>query len=398
MNPHGIRIGRVLGIDVLADRSWILVFLLVTWNLTEVFVQGHPAWGFGPSVLLATVASLLFFASILVHEFAHALAARGWGMQVRSITLFLFGGVSNLEHEPPSPAAEFWMAIAGPFASFALGVGFVFVWILFGHTASSEHGLAIVLTQLDPLSTLLLWLGPVNVVIGVFNLVPGFPLDGGRVLRALLWALTRDLNKATRWASAVGQAIGWTFVVAGMAALFGVHVPFVGAGPVAGLWFACIGWFLASAAQRSYQSLLVHGMLQGVPVWRLMRVIGPAITAETTVGHAASDAFLRSGERALPVLDDGRFVGLVSVTDLRAVPRDQWHTVPIRAVMTPSHRLVTTAPDEGLEAALRKLGARPIHQLPVMREGRLVGMLQTRDVARWVELHVQPPLGHATSH
>jgi Zn-dependent protease/CBS domain-containing protein len=392
MNPHGVRLGRVAGIDVVADRSWALIFLLVTWNLTEVFLRSHASWGFGASSGLAVVAALLFFGSILVHELAHALVARRLGIPVRSITLFLFGGVSNIEREPPSPAAEFWMAIVGPVTSFALGGIFLSAWVLIARPAAG-WGVGIGLAGLGPLSTLLLWLGPVNVTIGVFNLVPGFPLDGGRVLRAALWGITHDLRRATRWASAVGQVIGWSFVLAGVTALFGVPVRFIGQGPIAGLWAAFIGWFLASAAARTYQGLLVHDALEGVPVWRLMRTAVPSASPDANVGDVIRDAFIGSDERALAVMDPaGRLVGVLAITDLRRAPRERWDSVPVRDLMTPVDHLVVTTPDEDVAAALRRLEERGVHQLPVVDKGRLAGMLRAGDVLRWVELSVHPPI------
>jgi Zn-dependent protease/CBS domain-containing protein len=392
MNPHGIRLGRVARIHVVADHSWVLIFLLVTWNLTEVFLRSHPSWGLGASFGLAVVAAFLFFGSIVVHEFAHAFVARRLGIPVRSITLFLFGGVSNTEREPPSPAAEFWMAIVGPLTSFALGVIFLSAWVLIAHPAS-RWAVAAGFAGLGPLSTVLLWLGPVNVTIGAFNLVPGFPLDGGRVLRAALWGITHDLRKATRWASAVGQVIGWSFVLAGVTALFGERVPFIGQGPVAGLWAAFIGWFLAWAAARSYQGLLVHDALDGVRVWRLMRPVGPAAAPDASVGDVIRHAFIGAEERALAVTDPtGHLVGILSVTDLRRLPRERWDSVPVRALMTPVDHLAITTPEEDIAAALRRLEERDVLQLPVVDNGRLAGMLQAGDVLGWVELSVRPPL------
>ena len=400
MNSRGLRIGRLFGVDLLADRSWVIVFLLVTWNLTVLFLDQHPGWGFGESVGLALVAALLFFGSIVVHEFAHALVAKGFGIPVRSITLFLFGGVSNIEREPPSPAAEFWMAIVGPITSFALGAGFLALWVAFARAASVDMGVGLALGNLGVLSTLLLWLGPVNIVIGLFNLVPGFPLDGGRVLRALLWWGTRDLHKATRWAANVGQVIGWTFVIAGIATAFGVRTPFVGGGMLSGLWLAFIGWFLANAARSSYQGLLVHEALDGVPVKRIMRPAGPTITADATMRQAARDGFLASDAHALAVLDGGACVGILSITDMRRVPRERWATSTVREVMTPLERLAVTEPDESLSAAARRLGERGVQQLPVVYTGRLVGMLEARDVTRWIELQVSSTTrrDHAPTH
>jgi Zn-dependent protease/CBS domain-containing protein len=330
----------------------------------------------------------LFLGCILLHELAPSLVARRYGLRVRSITLFLFGGVSNIEREPPSPAAELLMAIVGPITSILLGFGILAVWVAFARAASVDVGVGLALGNLGALSTLLLWLGPVNVVIGLFNLVPGFPLDGGRVLRALLWWATGDLHKATRWAGGVGQAIGWSFVAAGVAVAFGLHLPLIGSGLLGGLWFAFIGWYLAGAARSSYQGLLVHEALEGETVGHLMRPAGPSVEARGSVTTAARDGFLQSDARALPVIEGGAFVGLLSVTDLRRIPREQWAATSVGAIMTPLARVAVTTPGESLSAAMRRLGDVDVHQLPVVSDGRLVGMLSAQDVARWLQLRV----------
>jgi len=202
----GVHIGRIFGINVRIDWSWIFIFLLVTWSLAiGVFPSWHPEWSLSLSWTVAIAASILFFASILAHELAHSLVAKMRGLPVRRITLFLFGGVSNLEREPPSPKTEFFIAIVGPITSVALGLIFL---LMGGLSIGGIQNLAAepseMLSQLNPLTTLLLWLGSVNILIGLFNLVPGFPLDGGRILRSLVWMATGSLRKATRWASGAG--------------------------------------------------------------------------------------------------------------------------------------------------------------------------------------------------
>lgn len=252
------RIGRLFGIDVGVDRSWGIVFALMAWNLTAVFHGWHPTWALLACCILALFAVLLFFASVLAHEFAHALVARSFGMSVRDIRLFLFGGVSNIEREPSSPGAEFWMAIAGPLTSFGLGVAFVALAAATLSVPPSEASDPVhVLSGLGPISTLFLWLGPVNVIVGVFNLLPGFPLDGGRVLRAILWKASGDLRRATLAATIGGRTLGWTFLLMGLAMVFGATLPVFGGGAGSGVWLTFVGWFLSSAASRSSDALAV---------------------------------------------------------------------------------------------------------------------------------------------
>jgi Zn-dependent protease/CBS domain-containing protein len=391
---RGVRIGRVFGIDIAFDPSWIFIVLLMTWSLTVAFSRWHPQWGLGVSVFVALVAALLFFASVLLHELAHSLVARRFGVPVRSITLFLFGGVSNIEREPPSPKAEFLTAVVGPLTSIGLGVALLAIGSLATRTSSSfvedpSAGLA----ALGPGETVLMWLGPINILVGVFNLIPGFPLDGGRILRSAIWAWTHDLHVATRWASAVGQAIGWALVFLGVAMAFGARIPFLGGGLVSGLWLAFIGWFLSSAASASWRSQLVHEVLEGLSVTRLMRSPARAVPASADVATFVQEWLMRSDEHAFPVVDDaGKVVGLVTMRDVRGVPREAWSGVLVARIMTPVERLVTTSPREGVAEALDKLTRAGVSQLPVFDGGTLVGMLLRSDIARWIELHAQPPV------
>jgi CBS domain-containing protein len=236
-----------------------------------------------------------------------------------------------------------------------------------------------------------MWLGPINILVGVFNLIPGFPLDGGRVLRSAIWAATGDLHAATRWASAVGQAIGWFFILLGVAIAFGANVPFFGRGIVSGLWLAFIGWFLSAAAAQTWRRHLVQELLGGLSVSRLMRTSGPTVPPGTPIAAFVSDWLTRGDERAFPIVgDDGRLLGVASLADVRVAPRDAWETTPLSAVMTPRERLVTVAPRDDLAQAHEKMVRADVGQLPVLDGDRLVGMLLRRDVARWIELHAQP--------
>jgi Zn-dependent protease/CBS domain-containing protein len=382
-----VRIGKLFGIDVALDYSWVFVFLLMSANLTVLFESWHPTWSMGASAFLAVVAALLFFASVLLHEMAHALVARAFGMTVREIRLFLFGGVSNIEREPSSPKAEFWMAIVGPLTSFAIGALLVFVAGATLTDIDAEKPWES-LSRLSPLSTLLLWLGPLNVIVGLFNLTPGFPLDGGRVLRAAIWWFTGDLHVATFAASTIGRVIGWCFVASGIAMAFGAHLPVFGQGAASGIWLAFIGWFLSSAADRSFGSLLVEEALDGVVVSELMGPAQAGVPQETTVRMLVDGWFSRAGDTCLPVVANGDFVGLVSLGDLRKYPRETWQAVTVGQLMTPAARLPSLAPSDIASRALRMLADAGTDSLPVRLDGRVVGMLSRTAVARWLELHI----------
>jgi Zn-dependent protease/CBS domain-containing protein len=383
----GLRLGRLFGISINIDWSWLLIFFLVTWNLATSFAQIHPAWEPALTWGLGIVAALLFFASVLAHELAHALVAKAQNIPVRNITLFLFGGVSNLEQDPPSPRAEFLMAIVGPITSIVLGVIFLLAAGLgvgaMGNVATNPAALA---SRLDPLTTLLMWLGPINLILGIFNLVPGFPLDGGRVLRSILWAATKNLRTATRWASWIGQAIAWLMIVGGIAMIFGTRLPFFGSGVVGGVWLAVIGWFLSNAAVQSYQQLVIHDMLEGVPVTRLMRTNVPAVAPSMSISTLVDNYILHSDERAFPVLEGDRPVGLVTLDDVRKVARDAWDTTTVGEIMTPSDRLAVVTPQQDAAAALDKLIQRDVRQVPVMLDGHVIGMVRRRDIVRWLQL------------
>jgi Zn-dependent protease/CBS domain-containing protein len=384
----GIRVGRLFGVNIFLDWSWIFIFLLVTWNLAAgVFPSLHPDWSPALYWGLGLVASLLFFASVLAHELAHAVVAQARGLPVRRITLFIFGGVANIESEPGSPATEFLIAIAGPLASLVLGVLFTAAGLLFSGSALAGAGtVADALARLGPLATMLLWLGPLNIVLAVFNLVPGFPLDGGRVLRSVLWAATGSLRQATRWAAWVGQAVAWLFILAGVAMIFGVRIPFFGTGLISGLWLAFIGWFLNTAAVQSYQRIVVEDMLDGVPVARLMRSQAPTVAPNLPLSRLVDDYLLKTDERAFPVVDGDQLAGLVCLEDVRRVPRTEWETTPVSQIMTPASKLELVSPREDATQALQKLGRRDVRQMPVVQDGRVVGMLRRRDVLRWLQL------------
>jgi Zn-dependent protease/CBS domain-containing protein len=389
---RGVRIGRVLGIDLAIDQSWLIIAVLMTWSLTLGFQRWHPAWTFAACVATAALAAVLFFVSVVLHELAHSVVARSFGVPVHRITLFLFGGVSNIEREPPSAKAEFLTAVVGPLTSIVLGLVLIAI-------ASRAAGLPAdaaadpyrALSSLGPAATLLLWLGPINIIVGLFNLVPGFPLDGGRILRAAIWGITGDLHRATRIASACGQAIGWLFVLLGVAMVFGASVPFFGRGLVPGLWLAFIGWFLTSAAAQSYKRLVVHEILEGLTVSRLMRPPGAVVPTTASVEALVHDWLMRTEERAFPVVaDERRLVGLVTLSDVRRARREAWPEAPVTSIMTPAADLIVASPREDLAEALDKLARADVSQLPVVEEDRLVGVLYRRDVARWIELHVHP--------
>jgi Zn-dependent protease/CBS domain-containing protein len=381
----GFRLGRIAGVEVRIDWSLAIIFWLIVVNLgAGLFPARHPTWSPALSWSVAVVAAVLFFLSILAHEMAHALVGRSHGVSVAGITLFLFGGVARLSGEPKSARSEFLIAIVGPVTSFVIAALSIAGAAALGH-AGLNHVPA--LSALGPAATVLLWLGTTNVMLGAFNLLPGFPLDGGRVLRALLWKITGDVGRATRGATAVGRLIAWLLIFAGVTMAFGTRLPVLGGGLSQGLWLVLIGWFLNNAARSSRAQQAVTEILGDVPVANLMRTRGTAVDAELSVGALVERFFMPGDQRCFPVLAGGDFAGLVCLADLRKIPRDTWNTTPVRHIMTPADALAATRPDERAIDALGRLASRDVDQLPVIDQGQLVGMIRRADLLRWIELH-----------
>ncbi len=384
----GIRIARIFGINIYIDWSWMFIFLLLTWSLATGFGQFNTAWSSALNWGIALLAALLFFVSVLAHELAHSLMAKAQKIPVHNITLFLFGGVSNIQQNPRSPRAEFLMVIVGPLTSIVLGILFL---IGFATTAGPQASTSIepraLFEQLSPLSTLLLWLGQINILLGLFNLIPGFPLDGGRVLRSILWGSTGDFRKGTRWAAIVGQAFAWLLILTGIAMAFGIQVPIFGSGVVGGIWLAFVGWFLSNAATRSLQQVQVEDILDGVTAERLMRADVPTVVPNTTVNDLIQNYIMATDERAFPVMEGDRMVGLVTMEDVREIESNDRDSFTVGEIMTPAEELVTVASHEEAADALRKLIRRDVRQVPVLRNGMLVGMVRRRDIMHWLQLH-----------
>lgn len=384
---RGVSLGRVAGAEIRVDASVLVIVALITWNLGVALSRWHPSWGMPGAIAVGLLGALAYLASILLHELAHTAVARTHGVRVPTITLWLFGGVASFEREPPSPSAEFLTAIVGPLTSALLGAAFLVLGALqlaprldlYGDTATA-------VATLGPTSSILLWLGPVNLALAVFNLLPAFPLDGGRVLRAALWAIGHDLSRATRAAARIGQALGWTLVALGIAAALGVPVPLLGGGPFAGLWIALLGWFLAAAAMRSGEIAIATLLLRGVPASRLMRIETLAVPSDASLQAVVDTRWIRSDEATFPVVDGERFLGRISRSALGAVRTSRWPTTRVVDVMTRGGE-IAARPWEDCAEAFERMVREERTELPVVdAEGALAGVLHLRDLARWVAL------------
>lgn len=369
--PGSFRIARILGIDVRVHLSWVLIFLLVTFSLADqVFPFTYPTWSQQKTIIVAVITALLFFGSVVVHEFAHALVARRFKMSVSSITLFLLGGVASLTREPPSAKAEFSMAIAGPATSLAIGAVALALSQLV--TDSLDR-----VPSLQPVEAVAGYLGYVNVAVAVFNLIPGFPLDGGRVLRSIIWGVRRDRATATRIAARGGQVV---------AALFAIWAAYrVFTGDTGGLWMGLIAYFLYGAATQTLDQERVASAVGGARVAQLMTTDHISVPRSTSIGTLVRDHLLPNNLRAVPVVDSGAFAGLVTINDLRKVEQEQWPTTPISEVMAPATDVPVVAPNDPLTVALDRFGP-DLPLLPVVENGVLRGVLHRDSVLGYVRM------------
>jgi len=388
VSSAGIGLGRIFGVSVRIDWSLLIIFALVLFELgARVFPNWHPEWSATLVWAMAAATAVLFFGSVLVHELAHAVVAKAQDIPVHGITLFLFGGYTQLEAEPASPKAEFWMAIVGPIVSVLIGVAATVAGVALiseplqsAAQAGDPQALQAAFAAAGPGATLLLWLGPINLILGLFNIIPGFPLDGGRVLRAIIWAATGDLRKATRWASRVGQAFAWALMAFGVINFFsGVWL--------GGLWLLLIGWFLNHAARTSYQQLLIRQALEQVPIHQVMRSSFATVPPTLVVDEFVRDLALASEQELFPVELGDQLLGTVSIDDVRGVPRERWPVTTVEQIMTPVAQLPALPPDAGAERALQELANRDVDQLVILEGRKLLGFVRRGDLVRWIDFH-----------
>jgi Zn-dependent protease/predicted transcriptional regulator len=334
------------------------------------------------------VASLLFFASVLAHELAHSVVARAHNVPVQSITLFLFGGVASIQREPPTPRAEFLIAAAGP--GMSLLIGALMLAVAFGSVAL--YGMPVtpgnIVTGLSPAATLSFWLGSINLILAIFNLIPGFPLDGGRVLRSILWAIMKNMRRATRIAAFIGRLIGLLMITGGIAMALGFRLPLLGTGVFNGIWLALIGWFLNNASVQSYQQVALQDMLSGVPVSQVMHTNSVTVDPQWSLANLTWLPVQQKEDTAFPVVEEDRLVGMVTFEDARRVPERDWNVTTVGDIMTSGPRLVTVSPDDDTASAMEKLMMRDVRLLPVVADGaQFIGILGRRDILRWLKAH-----------
>jgi len=364
MNRQGISLGRVLGIPIVLDYSWFLIFALVAWTLASgYFPSEFKNWPTAEYWLVGIATAIVFFLSVVLHELGHSVAAQHYGIPVSSIKLFVFGGVSQIETEPPSARVEFLMAVVGPLVSFVLAGVFA--------------GLGVAFASVAALLALAKYLAYINGALGLFNLIPGFPLDGGRVFRAIVWGLTNNLRRATVIAANLGRFIGFLFI------LFGVYQVFTG-NFVNGLWIGFIGWFLESAAMSQVQQQKLQDLLAGRRVSQAMSTNYTSVLPDTTIQTLVDRHVLGNGQRSFMVEEGDKVAGLLTLRDIKELPRAEWPATTAAQAMIPLAQVRRILPNEELWAAIEEMNHDGVNQLPVMTDGHIEGMLRREDIISYL--------------
>jgi len=367
-----MRIGKILGIPIFLHPTWVIIFAGITYSLALQFAQEHPGWTPAQHWTVGVFTSVLFFASLLFHELAHSVVAQHYKIRVLSITLFIFGGVASIERDPSKATQEFNIAIAGPLAS--------------GFLAGLFFGLVKFFPTNETVATLSDWLWKTNLMLAVFNLLPGFPLDGGRIFRAIVWGATKNFSRATRVAGTTGRLIAYAMILLGGFAVFKGVV-------VYGLWSVFVGFFLLNAAQESVAQLAVRETLSGLHAADVMSHEVPTVGRAISLEDYGAEV-LRTGRRCHLVITDDRLVGMMNVHTLNSVPRDEWAHNSVQAVMIPRERILWATPDEPLLGLLERLLSADINQMPIVSgsgdgAAQIIGMVSRDSILRVMQTRTE---------
>jgi Zn-dependent protease/predicted transcriptional regulator len=363
----GIPLGRIFGIPIYLHASWFIIFLLITLSLRTQFTSQHPGWTSAQHWTLGVVTSVLFFASVVFHELSHSVVAMHYRIPVRSITLFVFGGLARIGRDASSAGQEVNIAIAGPISSLFLAGCF---WLV-AHFSRGN----------DMVSAASGWLWQINGLLALFNLLPGFPLDGGRILRGVAWGVTGNFARATQIASRAGRLLAYLMI------FYGIWQALNG-NPIGGLWTAFIGWFLLSAAQESDTQVAIRNTLTGVRAEDIMSRDIPTVSRDMSVQEYVHEV-LRTGRRCHIVTGAGTPVGLITMHGARMVPRDEWANTSIQAIMLPIDRIHSAAPEEPVLGVLERMQNEDVNQMPVISEGRIMGMIARDTILRLLQTRLQ---------
>jgi Zn-dependent protease/predicted transcriptional regulator len=372
----GYRIGSLGGFDVYINVSWLIAIVLITFSTaTGWFPSVYPGQSTITYFLLGFFSAILLFVSVLLHEFAHSLVARARGINVKYIVLFIFGGVSTFEQEAKTPGTEFLVAIVGPLTSLLIGaVAFLLLLPLRGRPSAA--------------TAILSYLVIVNILLGIFNLIPGFPLDGGRVLRGIIWRIVGNIRTATNVTTIVGQVIAYLFILAGIWLLFTNAL-------LTGVWLGFIGWFMLNAAQSMRAQVLIDSAFHGVTVEQVMSRNVVTTPANISLQKLVDDYLLPQGLRSIPVVQGDLLVGLITLRDITQIPREQWNQTPVGLAMVPVEKLHVVSPQQHMQEVLPLMNSRDVNQLPVVQDGHLVGILNRESIVRALEIRRHLGIGRA---
>ena len=373
MRAH-IKVGRIAGITVGLHYSWFIIALLIIFSLADHFHSVTPQWNTRVIWTSAIVTGLLFFAALLLHELAHSLVAKAYGLRVQAITLFALGGVSQIETDVPDAKTEFWMAIAGPITSAVIGMACLGTDWMIGWLPGKAPA--------SPAVAVLLWLGYINLVLAGFNMIPGFPLDGGRVLRAVIWWITHNADLSMRLAAQAGEAVAFAFIVLGLMRFF------VGAS-FGGLWTAFIGWFLLDASRTSYAQTELLSEMRDRRVGEVMERDCPTVDGKMSLDQFVDENLLPTGLRCFIVEEDDHVAGLITPNEVKGVERALWPSTRVDRVMRPLRELRIVAPDTPAIQALHIMSQEDVNQLPVVSNGRLEGIFSRAHVLRFLQIRAE---------
>jgi Zn-dependent protease/CBS domain-containing protein len=369
MFGKGITLFKLFGFEVRVDLSWVVLAVLITWTLARGLFPGDiTGLSTGTYWIMGAFGAIGIFFSIVAHEFSHSVIARRFGLSIRRITLFIFGGVAQMEEEPPSPRAEFFMAVAGPLAS--IGLGFFFWLILL---VGRYQGWPVAV------SGVFRYLRTINFILAGFNLLPAFPLDGGRILRAGLWKWKKDIRRATSIASRIGGGFGIALIALGFLSI--IRGAFVG-----GMWWILIGFFLRGASRMSYQRLLMTETLKGEPVSRFMNTDVVTVPPQATIQELVEDYVYRHHHKLFPVAADGNLEGCITTRQIKEIPREEWSRHTVRELAGRCDAGNTVASSDDATAALAKMHRGSQSRLMVVDDGKLVGIISLKDLLRFLSL------------
>ena len=376
-----IKLGHIAGIEIGLHYSWFIIAILIAFSLASHFHAVRPEWSVPLIWTAAVITSVLFFVTLLLHELAHSIVAKSRGLKVRAITLFALGGVSQIETEASDAKSEFWIAIVGPLTSLVIGFLLLGIVRLSGAGTGAEPA--------NPAIAVLLWLGYINVALALFNMIPGFPLDGGRVLRAVIWWINKNAERATRMAAQVGQAVALLFI------FYGLYRFFVGAN-FGGLWLAFIGWFLLDAARSSYLQVGVMSGLRDQRVSDIMERDCATVEGYISLRDFVDQYLLHSSSRCFVVTQDHRAVGLITANEAKKVDRESWEQTSLQSVMRPLDKLPTVSPDTPALKALELMSREHADELAVVVDGKLQGIFSQAQVLRFLQIY--SGMSHLTPH